>query len=97
MKYLMKYPQSQFELLVAGLKVLLPFLGITSTEKINERWMLHDLHFQIYVHYTKPIFNSKIKFGERLLPLTYFDLYPNNCVDDNIETAMKKAINQIFN
>jgi len=95
----MKYPQNQFDLLVKGLRVLIAIYGLTK-EQCLVRWMLHDLHFRTFVNYTYPIENGNVKLdsdGNRILPLTEsFELYPNNCVDDNIETAMKKAINLIF-
>jgi len=96
----MKYPKAQFDLLVNGLKVVVNHYGITSKEKCLTDSMLHELHFKVFVNYNYLVNNSNVNLdsdGVRILPLTEsFELYPNNCVDDNIETAMKAAIKLIF-
>lgn len=94
----MKYPKEQFELLVSGLKVVINHYELTK-EICSQRFMLHDLHFRTYLNYQYPIENRNVNIdndGIRILPLTSFELYPNNCVDDNIETAMKAALKIVF-
>jgi hypothetical protein len=96
----MKYPKEQFELLVSGLRVLASHWKGLTKEIALQRHMLHSLHFRVYLNYTYPISNANITFnenGERILPLTEsFELHPNNTHDDQIETAMKKAIEIVF-
>lgn len=95
----MKYPQNQFDLLVKGLEVLIPFFKLTKEECLTIG-IIHRLHFETFVNYTYSIKNANVKLddnGNRILPLTDFELYPNKTVDNNIETAMKKAIEIVFN
>lgn len=96
----MKYPQNQFNLLVDGLKVLVSHWSGLTKEIALQRHMLHDLHFRVYLNYTYPISNPNVMFdkdGVRILPLNEsFELYPNNTQDNQIETAMKKAIEIVF-
>lgn len=95
----MKYPQSQFNLLVDGLRVLASHWDFLTKETAMQKHMLHTLHFRVYLNYTYPSNNPNVtldKNGCRILPLTPFELYPNNTVDNNIETAMKKAIEIVF-
>jgi len=95
----MKYPQSQFELLVAGLKVVVPYYRITKETPLTIG-LIHDLHFRVYINYTYSDQHPNVNIGidgKRILPLTEsFELYPINCHDDQIETAMKKALKLVF-
>ncbi len=95
----MKYPKQQFELLVDGLKVIVPLYKLTK-EVCQQRFMLHDLHFRTFVNYSWGLENPNVnrdENGNRILPLTDFELYPNGCLDNQIETAMKAALKIVFN
>ncbi len=93
----MKYPQSQFEKLLKVLPIVVNHYNITEKEQCQD--IAHALHFKCFqqLNYTIDNANVIVKDGERLLPIDEsFKLYPNNCNDDNIETAMKAAINKLF-
>ena len=96
----MKYPESQFNELVKGLKVLISFYGITDIDKCLKIGMLHDLHFRVYANYTYLINNPNVQLDsekKRILELNPdYKLYPDGCNDNHIETAMKKAIKIVF-
>jgi len=97
----MKYPQEQFKKLTEALPVLLNFFGVPN-EQAKELTIgqLHEIHFKIYQqkNYSGDN-NPNVKFidGKRLFEIDRdFKLYPEGCNDDNIETAMKTAIKQVY-
>lgn len=99
----MKYPKQQFDLLVDGLNILKSYTNISEANP-------HTLHFEIFQNHSKShdhnwlvVSNGKLSRkhtnpnGELLFPnKSNFLLYPDGCNDSHIETAVRKAISQIF-
>jgi hypothetical protein len=94
----MKYPQTQYNELKNALIV---FKSHYKLDKETATAYAPTLHFKIYQqkNYTTDNLNIiKNINGSRLFELNEgFKLYPNGCNDTHIETAMKNAINEIFN
>lgn len=91
----MKYPKEQFELFVDGLKTLIKHYG-ADEQSVNDS--VYNLHFLVYCNYSYNDDNANVikVDGKRLLPQIDFELYPNGTNDDNILTATKKAIKEIY-
>lgn len=103
----MKYPENQFNKLVSTLKVLNKH--IENLKEVNVH-TLHFLVYQQYCtgqkHNQFVLTEHGItrRHSAEVLKLNYtelfnsddsFELYPNNTNDNNIETAMKKALKEI--
>jgi hypothetical protein len=92
----MKYPIEQFENFKAYLKVIAKHYNLDKETAIKNLYHLHYIVFK-QVNYTDDNANVIFVNGERLLSLNEnFKLYPDGCNDTHIETATKKAINEIF-
>lgn len=92
----MKYPQAQFAKLVVYLRAIIEQYGLDKDYILDNPHLIHSFIFK-QVNYNDDNLNVKFIDGKRLFPIdTMFELYPNNCIDDNIETAIKKAIKIIF-
>lgn len=103
----MKYPAQQFETLVMALQILNEFFDLHSMHESNLHYLVYQqftegqTHNWLYVNE-----NSEITRQHKITDLTGwtklidikgkgFDLYPNNTNDDNITTAIKKALKTI--
>ena len=81
----MKYPPQQFEKLTAALLSIRERMPTLDLSKFN----VHTLHFFVYK-------NKNFDDEKRLFELDRdFELYPGDTNDDNIETAMKRALKQV--
>ena len=87
----MNYPQQQFTVLCDSLKVISDTYGKELLLTAN----IHTLHFFVYSQKNFTNDNANVKFvnGKRLFELDEtFLLYPKNCNDNQIESAMNKAL-----
>ncbi len=102
----MKYPKQQFEVLKDAIKVLAPLMNV----KEANPYTLHYIIFQQFSEgqshnwlYCCPVIGlqraHKIKDStgcQKLITAKFnFELYPNDCNDDNIGTAMKAALKEL--
>lgn len=90
----MKYPPQQFEKLIAALLSIRERMPTLDLSKFN----VHTLHFFVYKNKNFDDENPNVTFidGKRLFELDRdFELYPGDTNDDNIETAMKRALKQV--
>lgn len=103
----MKYPQTQFNVLVQSLKKLAVHIDIKESNP-------HTLHYMIYQQYSEGqkhnwiycMPSGSISKAHKITDFTdcvkwfddniNFDLYPTGCNDSHIETAMKNAIKEIY-
>lgn len=94
----MKYPQTQFNELKNALIV---FKNLYKIDKATATANANRLHFKIYQqkNFTTDNLNViKNETGERLFEINEaFKLYPDGCNDTHVNTALKNAINEIFN
>jgi hypothetical protein len=102
----MKY--NQLDKLVEHSPVLLDVLGLSEFKVEHyETATLHKLYFMLYSNLNYPNDNPNVmnkqggslveNGGERMLSLDEsFELYPNDCTDDNIASVMRRAIKQIL-
>ncbi len=94
----MKYPLEQYKQLKSVLGELIKYLGIDKKTALDNCNYLHYLvHSQSKYDSSHPnVF--KDKNNQRIFAeIPDFKLYPEGCNDSHVETAMKKAINEIFN
>lgn len=94
----MNYPVTQYNELKNALIVFKNRYGLDKSDMITHA---QRLHFKIYQqkNYKTENLNVILKEnGERLFPMDQsFKLYPDKCNDQHINTALKNAINEIFN
>ena len=94
----MKYPATQYNELKAALIIMRNRYGldIETMHKISEH-----LHYKIYQqkNFNTENLNVILKDnGKRLFEQNEaFKLYPDGCTYAHVQTAMKNAINEIFN
>lgn len=99
----MKYPKEQFEKILKYLPLMLKAYGGSSQIEEYTDSLLSKLHFQLFLELTYSSDNLNVSNtkgqslvkngGERLFEIDKsFELYPNDCNDTNVLTAMKKAI-----
>jgi hypothetical protein len=88
----MKYPQEQFEKLVAALKTIKE----KRPDIIFENLHVSTVHYFVYKNLRFPSNNPNVAFmrdGSRLLEIDEtFELYPNDTNDDHVATAVRKAL-----
>jgi hypothetical protein len=104
----MKYNKEQFEILVKCLNILKKYIDIETINPNNLHFIIYQ-QFSDGQKHNRLIVNDGIlkrKFtlldgklienqGENIINFTYdFQLYPEGCNDNHIETAVKKAIKQ---
>lgn len=90
----MKYPEKQFNELCEAVKVIETIF----TKEVLLNTNANQIHFFVFVNKTYPDSNPNVKFinGKRLFNINdSFELYPNDCNDTNIETAVKQALKTI--
>lgn len=94
----MKYPQNQFNSLVQALPAVMSHYQMSTD--VNDLTVGHrsTLHYKVWQQKNKSDNDPNlIKVeGKRLLALDKsFEMYPDGCNDDHIETAMKAALKTI--
>ena len=94
----MKYPVTQYNELKSALVVLKNHYDLN---KETATAYAPTLYFKVYQQKTYKDQNGNViknADGSRLFELNEaFKLYPDGCNDTHIRTAMKNAINEIFN
>jgi hypothetical protein len=94
----MKYPATQYNELKSALLLFAERYKIDKETATNKA---EYLHYKIYQQKTYQDNNANIiknEDGSRLFELNEaFKLYPDGCTYAHIQTAMKNAINEIFN
>ncbi len=103
----MKYPVNQFESLVSILKQLKKYVDVETINPSNLHYIAYVnsqvreglSHNVIYTNGTELRKAHSIENFEGWNPIVNkietFELYPNECNDNNIETAVKKALKLI--
>lgn len=104
----MKYNKQQYDKVVQHLPAIIKALGLEGLKSDDYTiGILHDIHYRLYVQLTYPVNNPNVwntqgkplavNGGHRLLAHDEsFELYPDGCVDDNITTAMRKAVKDVL-
>jgi hypothetical protein len=103
----MKYPQNQFEILLKSLSILNNYFDLKSFNPSNLHYFIYQQfsenqkHNHIYLFCDALIKrysleNTQIEESKKLIDFDFeFELYPQNCNDSHIETAMNKALKLI--
>lgn len=104
----MNYPTNQFELLKKGLKILSVHINVKNVNPSQLQYLLYQQasegqkHNSLFINDKGEIKRQySIKDKTDFLPLINFlneenfPLYPQNCNDSHIETAVKKALKEI--
>ena len=106
----MKYNILQYNNLVECLTILSKFFDLNTLAPINLHFLVYQQYNEGQKHNRLIVNNGKLtrKFsligdqlkeneGENLnFPLFDFQLYPEGCNDTHVETAVKKAIKQVY-
>ena len=94
----MKYPQTQYNELKNALLLFKKRYEIDKETATNKA---DYLHYKIYQQKTYQDNNANLiknEDGSRLFELNEdFSLYPDGCNDMHVKTAIKNALNEIFN
>lgn len=101
----MKYPQQQFETLVQTLTILNEWFDLNAMHLSTIHYMVYQQFSEGQTHNRFYITDNDIKRAHKLTDFTGwtklvdinkpFELYPDGCNDNHIETAVKRAIKQI--
>jgi hypothetical protein len=106
----MKYSENQFRILVKCIKILNQYVNVKNINpnalhfKIYQQFSEGQKHNQLVINSNNEIVRKYVldnnilleKEGKKLFDFDFdFELYPNNCNDKNIETAVNKAIKLI--
>lgn len=98
----MKYPESQFSLLVNGLKDLSKVMDLNSMHPCALHFLVYQQGSEGQTHNYLYLKDNTVKRAGNIenlegwqkvanVPAT-FELYPEGCNDNHIETAVKRAI-----
>lgn len=106
----MKYPVEQFETLIETLKTLSNYINIRECNPSTLHYLIFQQFSEGQTHNHLYCINSSIKKAHQLTDIEkkeaiklidtkgkHFLLYPIGCHDTHIETAVKKAIKQMYN
>jgi hypothetical protein len=105
----MKYPQEQYEVLIETLKQLSLIVDLKTTNPHTLHYIVYQQtckegqeHNKLYVYgkemkrFGNLTNEEKIFFVPLIQNVNYdFQLYPEGCNDNHIETAMKKALKDL--
>ena len=104
----LKYPEAEYKNLLIVLKQLKPYFELEKIQVNQVHYLAYQqtkknnqAHNIIYKTNEGLKRAHKLESTENLKPIVNVDfeleLYPNNCNDNHIETATKKAIKELYN
>ena len=105
----MKYPENQFNQLKKSMISLSYFFDLKSVHPCQIHYLVYEQYSQGQTHnwiYVLPngtlkrahhMNDAEIKEAKKILPENCtFELYPDNCKDNHVEAAVKKALKEIY-